>query len=170
MEAVCSEYNGFDNMCVWQCVLCPPGETLHDSMLLIKEKVAPDGSFLKVKARCVIRGDHMVQGVHNTDTLAPTTGLCALRFCLSNTVTYGWCGKSFDVSQAFCNPLPEFLTSLCTPPGLKQRYASDGKPMCYKQDKQTYGIPNGPRRWHIVLHNWLMPTSRGTRRYLCVRG
>jgi len=155
LKAIAAEYNGFDDRGVWELVPVPEHETLQDAMIMIKEKRAPDGTFIKIKGRCVVRGDRMVQGVHYTDTFAPTTGLCALRCLLSTAVTHGWSVKSCDATQAFCNATPEFPTYLRTPPGLRQQY-KNSRPMCYKLKKQTYGVPNGPRRWHIVLHNWLM--------------
>ena len=134
----------------------PKGETLHKCLLLVKVKLHPDGTEAKIKSRCVVRGDTMKQGVHYTDTFAPTSGLTGVRCLLSNAVTSKYCVKSFDAEQAFCNALPEFDTYLSIPPGRPMKRDDEGNPMGYKLHRQTYGVPNGPRRWHICMHNWLM--------------
>ncbi|HIA04185.1 MAG TPA: hypothetical protein EYN66_20195, partial [Myxococcales bacterium] len=155
-KAICAEYNGFDDRGVWECVPAPPDEKLHRSMLLIKVKTNSDGTENKVKARCVIMGNRMEQGVHYTDTHAPTTGMVAARCLLSSCVTYDRECVSTDAKQAFCNAIPEYDTYLEIPPGKPMKRTTHGQPMCMKLKRQTYGIPNGPRRWHIVLHNWLL--------------
>ena len=156
LKAVATEYNGFDDRHIWTLEIVPPGEDLHDCLLLLKVKLNPDGTENKIKARCVIRGDRMLQGVHYTDTFAPASGLVAVRCLLSNTVTQGYCLKAFDAEQAFCNATPEFDTYLNPPPGRPRRRGPNGERMGYKLNRQTYGIPNGPRRWHMCIHNWML--------------
>ena len=155
-KSIEAEYNRFDDRCIWELVEVPEGETLHRCLLLIKVKLRPDGTESKIKSRCVIRGDTMVQGVHYTDTFAPTTGLTSVRCLLSNAVQHGLCCKSFDAEQAFCNAYPEFDTYLAIPPGRRMQYGRNGERMGYKLNRQTYGVPNGPRRWHMCMHNWLI--------------
>ena len=86
LKSIEAEYNRFDTRGIWELVELPDGQTAHDYLLLIKVKLKPDGTEDKIKSRCVIRGDRMVDGVHYTDTFAPTTGLTAVRCLLSNTV------------------------------------------------------------------------------------
>ena len=127
-----SEYNGFDDRAIWTLQCVPRSETLHDCLFLIKVKLNPDGTENKIKSRCVIRGDRMLQGVHYTDTFAPASGLVAVWCLLSNTVTQGYCLKSVDAEHAFCNATPEFDTYLAVPPGRPRQRGPNGERMGYK--------------------------------------
>ena len=68
---------------------------------LFDTKINPDGSFAKVKARSVLRGDMMIKGVHYSIVFTASPTQAGNRIIQGLIVYQGLTSMAADVKQAF---------------------------------------------------------------------
>ena len=108
------------------------------------------GVRLRAKARCVIRGDQSIPGVHHTadDTYSPTPAMNTVVAAMVHSV----CDKDvaargkFDVKAAFTNARPSQTNYLYTPEGV-HKYDDEGRKYLLKQLMNLYGTIEAAKRW-----------------------
>ena len=123
-------------------------------MLLVKQKLLPSGEEEKIKARAVIMGNSYRPGIdYENNTFAPCAQQATARLIALDALQHGKCLKSCDVKQAFTFGQADRRCFVQCPPGKKRAYDDDGNPLVYEIIKNCYGAPNGPRRFHIEIHN-----------------
>ena len=157
LRAIEKEYNNFDKRCLWKCCPLPPGATLHRMILLGKVKNTAGGVKSCVKFRSVVDGAGYVPGRDcGFDTYAPCPQMVTARCMIHSAVVNDLELKSCDVAQAFTFGSADRRVFVKCPPGRKQTYGADGKPLCYEIVGNCYGSPSAPSRWHVEIHNSLI--------------
>ncbi|KAJ8753122.1 hypothetical protein K2173_017675 [Erythroxylum novogranatense] len=97
----------------WILMDLPSAETkVVDSKWIFKEKLNPDGSINKYKARLVVRGYKQEYGVDYTETYAPVTRLDTVRMLLALAASKGWRVHQMDVKRTNDKFVSEFKDSM----------------------------------------------------------
>jgi hypothetical protein len=157
LAAIATEYGEFDKRAIWKLTPLPEGAKLHSMMLLIKQKLRPDGTEEKIKARAVLMGNTFRPDIdYDSNSFAPCASLCTARCMALDAVQHKKCLKSCDVKQAFTFGEPDRRTFIRIPPGKELCYDKDGNPLVCEIVKNVYGSPVGPVRWHVEIHNGMI--------------
>jgi hypothetical protein len=139
---------------MWVAKPLPPGAAVHRMMLLGKLKMKPDGTYDKTKFRSVIMGADYVKGRDcGENTYAPCPQMVSARAMVHDAVVNNKCLMSCDVKQAYSFGSADRRVFVHCPPGRRQTYGPDGKPLCYEIIGNCYGSPSAPSRWHVEIHN-----------------
>ncbi|KAK4698876.1 hypothetical protein P7C70_g7393, partial [Phenoliferia sp. Uapishka_3] len=141
----------------WDIMELPDGASLLDGDFVYKEKLGPDGTVVRWKARYVGRGNHQTATEPGRPgdyelTYAPTGQLPDLRLFLSVCVSDGLEVRSYDVKTAFLTAdldrpadRPLFIR---LPPGHgRGSVGPTGRLLVGKLVKALYGLKQSGRCW-----------------------
>ena len=120
-----------------------------DLRLLLSTKIKPDGKFDKLKARAVVSGDQMVQGVHYSAVFTPTPSLTAGKILQGLAVKDNLFRFGADVDQAFtaAEKDQDVQTVAVRMPEGMRKYNADGQELYGILQRNLYGTPDAPLMW-----------------------
>ena len=120
-----------------------------DLRRLLSTKIKPDGSFDKLKARAVVSGDQMVQGVHYSAVFTPTPSLTAGKIIQGLAVKDNLFRFGADVDQAFTAAEKDQdvqTVAVRLPEGMR-KYNTNGVELYGILVRNLYGTPDAPLMW-----------------------
>lgn len=123
------------------------------SRWVFKIKRDREGKPVRFKARLVAKGFSQIEGVHYTETFAPTLRMTSLRFILALTTQRDWDLNQLDVKTAFLIPElpPSETVYMKAPPGLP---IAPGHAL--RLNKCIYGLKQASRYWNCNFHQTMM--------------
>lgn len=176
-EAIDKEVTSIIKNNTWSLVHRTKHEKTIGSRIVLRNKMKPDGSLDKRKARLVAQGFSQRPGVHFSDTFAPVARLGTIRLMTSLAARSGMKIRQLDVTTAYLNgKLDERI--LMEPPknladilariiereggssiGRKakdmQSESREGDMVCLL-NKSLYGLKQAGRSWNLTLHQSLI--------------
>jgi hypothetical protein len=128
------------------------GEKAIGCKWVLKIKRKPDGSIDKYKARLVAKGYAQRRGKDYNETFAPVAKFKSIRIMLALAATNNWKVFHDDATSAFLNGTLNETIFMDQPEGFIEKDES------FKWDllKTIYGLKQGPRKWNIVLHDFMV--------------
>ena len=120
-----------------------------DIRLLLSTKIKPDGTFDKLKARAVVSGDQMIQGVHYSAVFTPTPSLTAGKIIQGLAVKDNLFRFGADVDQAFtaAEKDQDVQTVAVRMPEGMRKYNAEGQELYGILQRNLYGTPDAPLMW-----------------------
>jgi hypothetical protein len=136
---------------------------------ILKNKLHPDGSLERRKARWVLRGDTQRSGVDFDQTFSPVVDPATIRTVLTLAASYGWLIHQLDVSNAFFHDKLKETVYCQQPTGFVDSEHPDY--LCLLS-KCLYGLRQAPRPWYSSFAAHLrslgfVTQQAPTHRYLC---
>jgi hypothetical protein len=134
----------------------PPGKKTIPCKMVPKVKFYADGSFDKVKMRCVVRGFLQRNGLDFGATYSPTAMLSTLRILLTIAAANGWNIVELDIRNAYCHGEFDREMYIRMPDGVHlpdPEYEKDiengrpPRPRALRLKKGLYGTHQGGRLW-----------------------
>jgi Reverse transcriptase (RNA-dependent DNA polymerase) len=101
--ACAAKHRLFENMNIFEVVLCPKGQKVIGSHWVFRIKCGPDGNILKYKARVVAEGFTQVEGLDFDKTFAPIAKLSSLCVILALATENDLKVHQMDVKSAYLN-------------------------------------------------------------------
>lgn len=141
--AIRKEIDGIYSMGVWEIVDLPPGVKPIGSRLLLRIKVAPDGTLIRHKARLVGQGFGQV---YYEETFAPVAPYSAVRVIFVLAAAHNWFIHATDFAQAYLNGVLDEPVYMKPPEGYE---LPPGKVL--KVVKGLYGLKQSGRVWNQKL-------------------
>ena len=133
------------------------GEKLIGSKFVFAIKYDENGKIAKYKARFVALGCHQIEGIHYTDTFAPTLNPTCFRLLIALTIQTKNTLHQLDVETAFLIPLlpKDEVVFMRPPPGFEQ-VCSDlnikyKKGEVLRLQKCIYGLKQASHYWNNDL-------------------
>ena len=128
-----------------------------DMQCLFDTKINPDGSFAKVKARSVLRGDMMIKGVHYSIVFTASPTQAGNRIIQGLIVYQGLTSMAADVKQAFtaADMQPSEKVAVRMAYGMRQ-YNEQGEELYGILKKNLYGSPLASRNWAKCRNDYLL--------------
>lgn len=118
----------------WRLVPRPPGARVLTGKWVLKNKLNPDGTLERRKARWVVRGDHQRPGVDFDQTFSPVVKLATIRTVLTLATPNKWPVHQLDVSNAFLHGVLRASIIFCG--NVSAVYLSDN-PVHHKRTKHV---------------------------------
>ena len=128
-----------------------PLATIYDFKIKVKDGVAH-----KYKARCVVRGDLALPGVHYDLIFATTAVYDSIRIVLSLAAAEDLDLYQLDISQAFLQAPIDKPVWILKPLIPGQPHRPNGEPMVARLHKSLYGLPSSPRSWYLEYSQYLL--------------
>jgi hypothetical protein len=95
------EFNALLRNNTWSLVSKPAGVNVVTGKWIFRQKLNPDGSLARYKARWVVRGFTQQAGVDYGETFSPVVKPATIRVVLSLALSHGWEINQLDVKNAF---------------------------------------------------------------------
>ena len=173
IEAIKSEIGGLCKLGCFELDVLPMDRTPISTKLILKVKRNADGSYLKHKARLVVRGFSQKFGDDFFSTFSPTSMLATTRLIMAIAVHHGLPLLNFDISTAF---VQEFLNRdiFATMPNgvkvkdevilkfLQERNIPATTEVVARLRRALYGLKQSPMLWNECLNKFMK--SHGFRR------
>ncbi|KAM6578484.1 hypothetical protein CsatB_030321 [Cannabis sativa] len=137
----------------WTLVPLPPGKRAITCKWVYKEKLNPDGTTAKYKARLVARGFLQQYGFDFTETFSPVVKPATIKIVLTIALTYKWTIRQLDVNNAFLNGDLQEEVYMAQPPGFVD---NEHPHFVCKLHKAIYGLRQAPRAWFEKLKHVLL--------------
>jgi len=87
----------------WQIVDRPEDAEVIGSRMVLRNKVNPDGTINRRKARVVAKGFAQRPGIHFNQTFAPVARMSSIRMLVALALQYGMSIHQLDVTTAYLN-------------------------------------------------------------------
>jgi histone deacetylase 1/2 len=152
-KAIEDEYHVLLGNGTWTLVPRPPGVHIITGKWLWKNKLNPDGSLERCKARWVVRGNTQRASVDFHQTFSPVVKPATIRTVLHLAASRAWPVHQLDVKNAFLHgDLAERV--YCRQP---TRFIDTEHPdhVCLLV-KSLYGLKQAPRAWFDRLRTYLL--------------
>lgn len=129
---------------------------------LFTKKYAPDGCYIKTKARIVLDGSQQtMETIGDINTNSPTIDSSILKLILCFIIYRRWAASTMDVTAAFLHSnmnvqtfarFPKFLTDMVVKvnPVIQSYVCADGS-MTLKLKRSVYGLVQAPALWYKLL-------------------
>jgi hypothetical protein len=145
------EYNALLRNGTWRLVPRPPGARVISGKWILKNKLNPDGSLERRKARWVVRSDNQRPGIDFEQTFSPVVKPASIRTVLTLAASYGWPVHQLDVSNAFLHGKLQETVYCQQPTGFVDSVHPEH--VCLLS-KSLYGLRQAPRAWYqrFVAH------------------
>ncbi|KAI3805595.1 hypothetical protein L1987_28117 [Smallanthus sonchifolius] len=147
------EFAQFDKLKVWNLVDLPKGVYLIGTKWVFKCKKNDRGVVVRNKARLVVQGFNLQEGIDYTEVYAPVARLEAIRLFLAFASYKGFKVFQLDVKSAFLYGKVKEEVYVCQPPGFEDPINSS---KVFKFDKALYGLHQAPRAWYETLSTHLI--------------
>lgn len=150
--AMQEEFGALQANGTWTLVPRPPHANVITGKWIFKNKLHPDGSLERRKARWVVRGFSQRPGVDFHQTFSPVIKPTSIRTVLHLAAVRRWPVHQLDVKNAFLHgDLAERV--YCHQPA---GFVDDTRPnqVCLLV-KSLYGLKQAPRAWFQRLRNYL---------------
>jgi hypothetical protein len=153
------EVNGLDKIGTWEPLPWFEGAAPVGSKWVFKTKRLADGTFEKVKARLVIRGDSQKPGIDYGEIFAPVAHNTLARLLLSIAAACDLEVDMVDICQAFLNADLQEEIYMKPAPGVNQIL---GIPESYllRLKRSLYGLKQAPRNWSLTFINWMIKEEK----------
>lgn len=151
-QAMQEEYDALMSNGTWTLVPRPAGANVITGKWIFKNKLNPDGTLERRKARWVVRGFNQHAGVDFHQTFSPVVKPATIRTVLHLAASRSWPVHQLDVKNAFLHgDLAEQV--FCHQPAgfIDQRYPNH---VC-RLVKSLYGLKQAPRAWFERLGGYL---------------
>lgn len=137
----------------WSLVPATPDMNLLSSRWVFSEKLNPDGTVRKNRARLVARGCGQEEGINYLETFSPVVRTATIRLLLNIATAKEWPVKQLDVASAFLHGElnePVFMQQL-------EGFVDPNKPdyVC-RLTKALYGLKQAPRAWFDTFSRFLI--------------
>ena len=142
--AMQSEFDALQANGTWTLVPQPPNANIITGKWIFKNKLHPDGSLERRKARWVVRGFSQRPGVDFHQTFSPVVKPTTIRTVLQLAASRRWPVHQLDVKNAFLHGDLAERVYCFQPAG----FADPGRPdhVCLLV-KSLYGLKQAPRVW-----------------------
>jgi hypothetical protein len=144
-KAMQDEHDALLRNRTWRLVPRPPGVRVISGKWILKNKLNPDGSLERRKARWVLRGDIQRPGVDFDQTFSPVVKPATIRTVLTLAASNKWPVHQLDVSNAFLHGKLKETVYCQQPTGFVDSERPDH--VCLL-DKSLYGLRQAPRAWY----------------------
>ena len=151
-EAMIAELNSIEKNHTWDLVTLPPNQHKIGVKWVFKQKLNPDGSIAKYKARLVARGFLQKAGLDYSEVFAPVARIETIRLVVAIASARKWPLFQLDVKSAFLNGPLEEEVYVSQPPGFVVKGKED---MVYRLRKALYGLKQAPRAWNKRIDSFL---------------
>jgi histone deacetylase 1/2 len=143
--AMQEEHNALLRNRTWRLVPRPPGVRVLSGKWILKNKLCPDGSLERRKARWVLRGDVQRPGIDFDQTFSPVVKPATIRTVLTLAASNQWPVHQLDVSNAFLHGTLKETVYCQQPTGFVD---ADHPDYVCLLDKSLYGLRQAPRAWY----------------------
>jgi hypothetical protein len=144
-QAMKAEHDALIRNKTWRLVPRPPGARVITGKWVLKNKLHPDGTLERRKARWVLRGDVQRPGVDFDQTFSPVVKPATIRTVLTLAASFNWPVHQLDVSNAFLHGELKETVYCQQPTGFVDSEHPDH--VCLL-DKSLYGLRQAPRAWY----------------------
>jgi len=151
-QAMQEEYDALVSNGTWTLVPRPAGANVITGKWIFKNKLNPDGTLERRKARWVVRGFNQRAGVDFHQTFSPVVKPATIRTVLHLAASRSWPVHQLDVKNAFLHGDLAEQVFCHQPTGfIDQRYPNH---VC-RLVKSLYGLKQAPRAWFERLGGYL---------------
>ena len=133
-------------------VKLPANRKAVGSKWVYKQKIGPDGSVERYKARLVAQGFSQKYGLDYDETFSAVVRFESLRTLISLAVQNGMKLHQMDVTTAFLNGELEDEVYMRQPEGFVSKGQED---LVCKLKQSIYGLKQSPRCWNFALDSHL---------------
>jgi histone deacetylase 1/2 len=151
--AMQDEFDALKNNGTWTLVPRPAHANIITGKWLFKNKLQPDGSLERRKARWVVRGFSQRPGVDFHQTFSPVIKPATIRTVLHLAATRRWVVHQLDVKNAFLHGDLAERVYCYQPAGFVDKDHPDH--VC-QLVKSLYGLKQAPRAWFLRLGGQLL--------------
>ena len=151
LQAMKEELDAIKRNKTWKLSELPKGKKAISVRWVFKQKLKPDGSIGKYKARLVARGFLQKPGLDYFEVFAPVARHETIRLVIAIAANRNWPLMHLDVKSAFLNgPLQEEVY-VSQPPGFEKK---NQEGMVYRLHKALYGLKQAPRAWNMKIDSF----------------
>ncbi|WVZ94605.1 hypothetical protein U9M48_040475 [Paspalum notatum var. saurae] len=151
-QAMQDKYDALVANDTWTLVPRPPGAHIITGKWIFKNKLLPDGSLERRKARWVVRGFTQRAGVDFHQTFSPVVKPATIHTVLHLAASRQWPVHQLDVKNAFLHGELSERVHCLQPAGFVDPERPDH--ICLLA-KSLYGLKQAPRAWFQRLGNHL---------------
>ena len=151
--AIEEEIESLEKNKVWEIVDRPSNRRNIDGRWVFQVKGNAKGELDRFKARYVVKGFSLVQGVDYEEIFAPVARFDSLRLLLAISAAKRWKPRQLDIKTVFLYGTLEEKVYLQLPEG---RWI-EGKVACLR--RAIYGLKQAPRQLYQRLVTFLQPYS-----------
>jgi len=152
-QAMQAEFDALQANGTWTLVPCPAHANIITGKWLFKNKLQPDGSLERRKARWVVRGFSQRPGVDFHQTFSPVVKPATIRTVLHLAATRRWPVHQLDVKNAFLHGDLTERVYCYQPAGFVDK---DRPTHVCQLVKSLYGLKQAPRAWFLRLGGHLL--------------
>jgi histone deacetylase 1/2 len=153
LAAMQAEFDALKSNGTWTLVPRPAHANIITGKWLFKNKLQPDGSLERRKARWVVRGFSQRPGVDFHQTFSPVIKPATIRTVLHLAATRRWPVHQLDVKNAFLHSDLAERVYCHQPAGFVDKDHPDH--VC-QLVKSLYGLKQAPRAWFLRLGGQLL--------------
>jgi histone deacetylase 1/2 len=151
-RAMQEEFDALLSNNTWRLVPRPPDAKVISGKWVFKNKLNPDGTLDRRKARWVLRGDHQRPGIDFDQTFSPVVKPATIRTVLTLAASNGWPVHQLDVKNAFLHGDLQETVYCQQPTGFVDAEHPDH--VCLLS-KSLYGLRQAPRAWYTSFASHL---------------
>jgi hypothetical protein len=151
-RAMQDEFDALLRNGTWKLVPRPPDARIISGKWVLKNKLNPDGTLERRKARWVLRGDRQRPGIDFDQTFSPVVKPATIRTVLTLAASFGWPVHQLDVKNAFLHGDLHETVYCHQPTGFVDAQHPDH--LCLLS-KSLYGLRQAPRAWYTSFASYL---------------
>ena len=171
-QAIVEEIKSIIKKDTWTLVDRPEQGEVIGCRMVLRNKLKPDGTLERRKARLVAQGFNQKPGIHFSETFAPVARIGSIRIMTSLAARYGMNIQQFDIATAYLNGELEEEVLMEIPKNFEEtlqsiidseeenqvRYKAKnillelrkGNKVCHLK-KSLYGLRQAGRSWYVKL-------------------
>ena len=171
-QAIVEEIKSIIKKDTWTLVDRPEQGEVIGCRMVLRNKLKPDGTLERRKARLVAQGFNQKPGIHFSETFAPVARIGSIRIMTSLAARYGMNIQQFDIATAYLNGELEEEVLMEIPKNFEEtlqsiidseeenqvRYKAKnillelrkGNKVCHLE-KSLYGLRQAGRSWYVKL-------------------
>ena len=151
LKAMKEELDAIERNKTWKLTELPKDKKAISVRWVFKQKLKPDGSIGKHKARLVARGFLQKPGLDYSEVFAPVARHETIRMVIAIAANRNWPLMHLDVKSAFLNGPLEEEVYVSQPPGFVKK---NQEGMVYRLYKALYGLKQAPRAWNKKIDSF----------------